>query len=165
MLTMYVCVWGGGIHQRTLMGEQKGKANAKKREKVLSVDVEDHFERRRLIFFEIARARPTAMLGSLSILRWGYCQCWDPFLCLLSFFPCVCLPVGMVGWRWGEGIRGKVVRSEENLMRVIEQVGKTSQTDYIEHSKLNILIKLDNWKTEKPIPQFKYDICCKRTVT
>lgn len=41
------------------------------------------------------------------------------------------LPTCQYGWMKmglrGEGIRGKVVQSEENLMRVMEQVGKTSQ--------------------------------------
>lgn len=61
---------GWQIHQRMFMGEQKGKAKAqKKRERVLSVDVADHFERRHLISFEIASAKPTAMLRSLSILH------------------------------------------------------------------------------------------------
>lgn len=60
---------GWQIHQRMLMGEQKGKEKAKKRERILSVDVAAHFERRHLISFEIASARPTAMLWSLSILR------------------------------------------------------------------------------------------------
>lgn len=57
---MCECV-GWGIHQRTLTGERGGKSK-KKKSLVLSVDVTDHFDRRCLIFFEIACARPTATL-------------------------------------------------------------------------------------------------------
>lgn len=61
---------------------------------------------------------------------------------MFAFIFSLCLPTCRYGWMKmglrGEGIRGKVVRSEENLRRA------TEQGDYIACSKLNILIKLDN---------------------
>lgn len=97
---MCECVWGGGFTKdNTWERERKQKLKKKKEKKnrVLSVDVTDHFERRCLISFEIACARPTAMLWSLSILRLGYCQGWDLALCLFLVLFCVCLPVCLGG--------------------------------------------------------------------
>lgn len=50
-------------------GKERERESKRKKEQVLSVDATDHFERRCLISFEIACARPTAMLWSLSILH------------------------------------------------------------------------------------------------
>lgn len=54
-----VSVWGGEFTKEH--SREKGEAKRKK-SLVLSVDVTDHFDRRCLIFFEIACARPTATL-------------------------------------------------------------------------------------------------------
>lgn len=49
---------------------------------------------------------------------------------MFAFIFSLCLPTCRYGWMKmglrGEGIRGKVVQSKENLRRATEQVGKTS---------------------------------------
>lgn len=103
---MCECV-GWGIHQRILTGERESKSKKKKKKKnrVLSVDVTDHFERRCLISFEIACARPTAMLWSLSILQLGCRQGWDLALCLLFVFFSV--SVYLFVWVDEDGVGGE----------------------------------------------------------
>lgn len=92
---MCECV-GWGI-QQTLTGERESKSQKNEKNRILSVDVTDHFKRRCLISFEIACARPAAMLWSLSILWLGCRQGRDLALCLGFFCFFLCLSTCLFG--------------------------------------------------------------------